>query len=256
MAPFAPRAGAPMSVPNTAIRSTAHDYVLPAAPRLAGDVLVDRDEGVGARTSVPAMRALGDRFLPLAQSQQMLLGELRSHLEALNGTVIDDSRARVHSGVLTALDMLAWCEAAHGDLQHQIDRLARGQAPVDLRDVAERAARGAGLAPGAIRVVGECVRSWWGDAGQVRELVALGLQLVIERTAGQGAIEIEVGDEADGHWIRVAGIGEATDEVDAKTVARFRHVGAALGATVAPDRFGPAAPALRLVLPASDPVPA
>jgi hypothetical protein len=241
--------------PIVPLAAETSEYVLPKPPRPTGGVVVvdGRSAALAAhRYATEAVRVLGDRLLLLAECQQQFLAELRQSLEALDGAVAEDARARLKAGVHGALQVLDWCDEAQQDLLATGNHAVRGWRPIDLvqfcRDfAADLHANGA-----PVLVAGAANRPWWGDAGKLAEVLHSGIVVVAERSGGQGAVLLEVGTTADGHSVRIAGRGEPTDDLDPVAVVVFRSAAERLGATVLPDHLGAGGTGLVLHLPSPD----
>ena len=228
-------------------------YVLPNRPRPTGGALVvpvhdSTHSGLHRRTGEVAKR-IGERVLLLAECQQQFLGELRTGLQALEGAVVDDARVRLQAAVRSAITVLDWCDSLQADLLGEGQRAARGWQPIDLAEfcgdlATESAANGITAV-----VTGDTAQPWWGDAGLFAETLRAGLVVVAERSAGPGAIRIEISGTAGGPRVRIAGSGDPVAEVDESAIRLFRNAAGRLGARVVPDALGPGGTGLILELP-------
>lgn len=226
---------------------TATDYVLPAPPRSPGLLLVDpepvaRDavaEGrVGGEQAV--LRSLGERVLLLLDCQQQFLEELRQSVATIGECVAEESRARLWAQVRHLGEVLGWCEEVHSDLRQEGEAAAAGRQPLDptatCRDVAAAATTARPQQP--VTVLGAANRPWWGDAGLLAHALGLALELVAQRTNGQGGRVIEIGDSAGWCSLRVRGTGDGSGRLESGMVQRFRRAVTELEAAVIPDENG------------------
>lgn len=224
-------------------------YVLPGPRRAASDVIVVPPSGAqGFERGGAVARALGERFLALAECQQQFLAELRQRLETLDAGIAENSRAQLKGGLRSVLEVLDWCDAVQVDFAAESGRAANGLEPVDLADICRLVAAEPTSHDGETKVTGVAALPWWADAARLAAAVRHGLQLVSERIGGNGFREIEIGEGDGGAWIRIAGYGEPGDGVEPATVQAFRAAATALPARVAPDALGPGAASLVLHL--------
>ena len=136
--------------PTDVVEPAASRYVLPGRKRAASDVIVVHPSA-GARFEQGGRvaRPLGDRFLMLAECQRQFLGELRSRLEALDGAIAEDARARLKGSLREALGVLE-CEIANATVSGRVlpeespvlrgdghGEIQRGPALADLRAACE-----------------------------------------------------------------------------------------------------------------------
>ncbi len=241
-----------MSDVNTEVPITAvGEYVLPQPPR-GGEVPLTIAPPHGASASLrraEAARLLGNRSIALVECQQQFLAEVRERLVALDVAIAEDSRARLKGAVRATMDVLDWCDAVQRDLQRETGFACQGWLPHDLASCCEEVA--AGLTGGRTIVAGSTTTSWWGDGALLAAFLAAGIELVRERTSGQGAVLVELAEDQGTHTVRIASDADAIEDVDPASATRFRALADRLGATVVPDRFGVAAPGLIVRLPAS-----
>ncbi|MCB9885521.1 MAG: hypothetical protein H6838_08515 [Planctomycetes bacterium] len=234
-------------VPTTAVG----DYVLPKPPR-GGEVPLTIAATSSASASLrraEAARQLGARSLALVECQQQFLAEVRERLEGLDIAIAEDSRARLKGAVRATVEVLDWCDAVQRDLQRETQFACQGWLPHDLASFcAELAAAQTG---GQVLVAGTTATAWWGDGAVLATLLAAGIELVRERTSGQGAVLLEVADAEGVHTVRIASSADAVEDVDPASATRFRALADRLGAAVMPDRLGVAAPGMVVRLPAS-----
>ncbi|HEX6812989.1 MAG TPA: hypothetical protein VF384_15295 [Planctomycetota bacterium] len=227
-------------------------YVLPAAPRGVGEIVV-----VPAgprlvsemRRGGEVARVLGDRFLAHTECQQHFLAEVRSRLVALDGALVEDSRAQLRGALREVLSVLDWCDAVQSDMQQESSRAATGAEPIDVVDLCRAVAAAVGPAD-LVQVSGQLAKTWWGEARTLARVLELALALVEERTGGSGRRFLEVSSQGAHPVIRVASSGDPREGVDADVVRRFRQAVEQLGARVLPDAVGPGGSGLLLQLPA------
>lgn len=237
--------------PADVAASPSSPYVLPGRKRPGGDVIVvPGSGGEGFVRGGAVAHALGDRFLALAECQQQFLTELRARLEALDGAIAEDARARLKGALGSAMEVLDWCDAVQSDLATESGWAAAGMEPLDLAEVCRSVAAERSAHRGDLRVDGHVVRPWWGEAAQLVVTLRHGLELISERIGGKGLRVIEVAADESGHRIRIAGYGEPGDGVDPTTVRAFRQAVERLQGRVTPDALGPGAAAFVLHLPA------
>ena len=242
-----------MSTDRPAILSSeTAEYVLPAPPRAAGEVVVvaPRPEfAAGLRRGGEVARLLGQRFVSLAEGQQSFLSELRDRLAALDGSVAEASRAQWKGAVRDAVSVLDWCDAVQADLLRESRLAAGGAQPVGVVSLCEEVAAHVVTAEQPVIVTGYCANAWWGSAIALAELVRSGLGLLSERTQGHGGRSLEVSTVDGAVHLRLASLGEPGDGVDADSVHRFRRAVEGLGATVRPDTMGPGGASMVIDLP-------
>ncbi|MBX3463391.1 MAG: hypothetical protein KF830_09480 [Planctomycetes bacterium] len=224
-------------------------YVLPAPRRVAEVVVVPPPAGHASGGQGTGIRGVGDRFLAFAECQQQFLAEMRDRLQKLDAAIAEDSRARLKGALRGVLDVLEWCDAVQGDLATECRWAADGLEPVDVVELCGAVASEPGAHAGAIDVSGHAGRPWWGERCRLAAALRAGLTLVSERTGGCGLRVLEVTEDEAGHQLRIAGLGEPGDGVDAATVAAFRRAVEALGARVVPDQLGPGSAGFVLHLP-------
>lgn len=222
--------------------SEAVEYVLPAPPRAAGEVVVVAprpDPTSGLRRGGEVARALGERFLAFAESQQGFLAELRERLVALDGSIAEASRAQWKGGVHDVLAVLDWCDAVQGDLLRESGLAAAGAQPIDVVALCEEVAAQVATDEQPVFVNGSCANGWWGSAVALADLIRRGLGLLTERTQGVGARCVEVSASDGVVTLLLRSAGEPGDGVDAESIRRFRQAATELGASVRPDGMGP-----------------
>ncbi|MFY9342895.1 MAG: hypothetical protein WAT39_10420 [Planctomycetota bacterium] len=231
----------------------ASEYVLPTPPAKAAEVVVvarRRDVGATLRRGGDVARQLGERFLLLAESHQILAAEVRSRLQALDGAIADASRAQLKGALREAAAVLDWCDTVDTDMVREGRLAAAGHEPIDIAELctmvaAERQADGP-----PILVSGQA-GPWWGASATLAEVVGLALDLVAERSQGSGAIAVEVAALGGRTTIAVRAGNSGSEQVDPEVIGRFRRAAAELGAAVHPDASGPGGAGLVLRLPAA-----
>lgn len=232
-----------MSIDPPAVLDTAAgQYVLPALRRPAGEVVVvaaGRDLTAGLRRGGEVARALGQRFLSLAEGQQCFLTELRARLVALDGSIAEAPRAQWKGAVRDVMAVLDWCDAVQVDLLRESGLAAAGAQPIDVVSLCEDVASQVATDEQPVLVKGSCANAWWGSAVALADLVRSGLCLLAERTQGACARCIEVSAAEGVLTLQLTSAGEPGDGVDADSVRRFRQAVAEVGATVRPDAMGP-----------------
>lgn len=234
------------------IDPAAIDYVLPAPPRGGAEVVVvapRRDVTAVLRRGGEVARTLGDRFLALAESQQLFLEELRDRLDQLDGAIAETPRALLKGAVRETLAVLDWCDTVQADLVAESRQAARGAEPIDVAALCREVAAGVHLDDQPVVVVGRQDAPWWGDAAALADVVRLGLGLVAERTQGHGARSLEIAEAPGAVRLWLASHGEPGDGVEPDSVERFRAAVQRLGATVRPDALGPGSSGLVIELP-------
>jgi hypothetical protein len=233
--------------------SSTRDFVLPAAPRVVGEIVVlppARLPFSELRRGGEVARALGDCFLTHAECMQQFLAEIRTRLVSLDGALAEDSRAQLRGALHDVLGVLDWCDAVQSDLQLDCGRASTGAEPIDVLDLCRSVA--ASFGPAAlVQVSGQLPTAWWGQARALAKAVELGLALIAERTGGSGCRFVQVHAEATHPLIRIASSGDPREEVDPDAVRRFRQAVEHVGARVLPDALGPGGSGLVIELPVS-----
>jgi hypothetical protein len=230
-------------------------YVLPQPPRATGEVLVvapGRELAPALRAGSDAARSLGERLLPLVESQEQLAAELRERLVALDAMVAEAPRAQWKGVLLEALAVLDWSDAAQVDLLRQVRLASAGEQPLDVLALCTDVAAAVQTTAQPVFVRGGCSRPWWGSAPLLAELVTNALGLVAERTLGNGARSVEIDDGEHGLRLTIASAGEPVESVDAQSIARFRRAAERLCAVVRPGPLGAGANGMVIELLASD----
>src|SRR5688572_30676148 len=159
--------------------SSTSAYVLPAAPRGVGEIVVVPMPPrlfSEMRRGGEVARVLGDRFLTHAECQQHFLAEVRSRLAALDGALVEDSRAQLRGALREVLNVLDWCDAVQSDLQQDCSRAAAGTEPIDVVDLCRSVAMALGPAD-LVQVSGQLPKAWWGEARALAKVLELGLAL-------------------------------------------------------------------------------
>ena len=238
--------------PETTLDPNTAEYVLPAPPRAAGEVVVVAprvDLGRAWRRGGEVARAIGDRFLTLAESHGLFTAELRTRLLALDSTIPDATRAQLKGALRDALSVLDWADAAHADMLRESRLAAGGAEPIDIADLCQEVAAQVQTADQPVFVRGQANSSWWGPAAGLAAVIEQALAVVSERTLGVGPRAIDIDETSAGVRIWVHGVGEPGDAIEATTVARFRRSVEALGALVVPDALGAASAGFVVELP-------
>lgn len=246
--------GIDMSTARTDVRDTETTpkkagYVLPKPGRQARDFIATPPRGPRYREGEVA-RTLGARTLALLECQERFLGELRDSLVEFEADLGEATRARLQGRVRTALSVLDWCDAVHGDLHQETQWAVRGLQPIDLLSFC-RGAAGEAAHEGDVTVRGERERAWWGDSALLADAVAAAIELVRARATASPSISIEILGTGDAAGLRFAGLGEPSTEVDPGCIERFRSAANRLGGRVVPDVQGPAGTGLVLELPSA-----
>lgn len=225
------------------------DYVLPKPPGKPADFVVSATAPALQRHRDAALaRAIGDRALATAECQHHLLGELRSCLHELDRSIGESTRVRMQSQVRSALSVLDWCDAVLDDQLVEARLAAEGKQPLDLRSRCDGVAARWRAGGADVEVVGAAC-TWWGDGEAIDELLDLGLQLVRERTPGAASLVARIETTHGAIGIELEATGSPGDDLDGDTVRRFRAAAAAVGAVVAPGRFGSGGTGMRIHLP-------
>lgn len=228
------------------------EYVLPSPPRNVGDVVVvapRRDAGRAWRRGAQVAQALGERFLLLAESQQIFAEELRGRLVELDQSIAEATKAQLKGAVRDLLAVLAWSDTVVTDLAGTSRLAAGGAEPIDVLDLCQEVADDLQAEGPPIHVTGADRVVWWGQAAGLAEAVRFALVLVAERTAAAGARLVEVVPAEGAIEVHIKAAGEPVDQVDAGTATRFRQAVEQLGARVRPGALGPGGAALVLELP-------
>lgn len=229
--------------------SPTSEYVLPAAPRVVGEIVVvppARLPFSELRRGGEAARALGNRLLTQAECMQQFLGEVRTRLVSLDSALAEDSRAQLRGALHDALGVLDWCDAVQADLQQECGLAASGAEPIDVVDLCRSVAA---ASADSVQVSGQLPTAWWGEARVLANALESGLALVAERTGGSGGRFVEVYAGPTHPMIRIASSGVSREAVDPDAVRRFRQAVGQVGARVLPDATGPGGSGLVIELP-------
>jgi hypothetical protein len=237
--------------PTSVVVPESSEYVLPTRPRPAGEVVVvadHRDVGASLRRGSEVARQLGERFLAMAESHELLAAELRARLESLDGAITEASRAQLKGAVRDVLAVLEWSDAVNADLVREGRLAAEGKEAIDVTDLCTAVASEHQTPEQPIHIGGQCL-PWWGSAPLLAEALGLAIDLVGERSQGVGARSVEVANEVGQVLITIRASGEPADRVDPATIERFRRAAAELGASVSPDATGLGGTGIVLQLP-------
>ncbi len=226
-----------------------------AAPRSVPPIVVEREHrGAPEGATGEGLRCLGGRLLALLDCQERFFEEMRLSLVEMQGTIRDESRARIQRQMDTLGEILDWCETVHADLVIEGRRAKAGDVPLDLVRVARAAAATFAEAEDAqVEVRGPTARPCWGDEASLTELLRLGIELVSRRCGGEGPITVEVGPAGPAHAVRICCLGEPLPFQASRQVERFRALAEATGARVEPDDLGPGRAGIVLRLPFLEP---
>ena len=244
-----------MSTEPITVSPAATDYVLPA-PLRTGDVVVvgaRQDATAALRRGGEVARTLGDRFLALAESQQLFFVELRERLSALDTIIAEASRAQLKGAVKELAAVLDWCDVVQRDLVHEARLASSGAEPLEVAELCEEIAAKHRASGRQVLVAGRLAAPWWGEATALAESLEQSLAVLIERTQGMGSILFELATEAGLPRVRCYSDGDPQDGLDPSTVRRFRAATEAVGVVVRPDPRGAGAPGLVLELPVAAP---
>ena len=210
-----------------------------------------RREAMGARQ-------LGERILAQVESQDVLFSELRRALSAMEHETQDGSRIALSRLVRTANEVLTWCDAVQLELEAEGRKAASGLQAVDLLDLAhdvvhDLACNGARR---TVYVTGHASASVFASVPALGRAMRLAIELVDQRMGESSALHIEVGDDDEGHFVRVQGSGEAQGEPTADRIDEFRDAVESAGIRVLPDEAtnGRAGMCLRMPVSARGPL--
>ena len=229
-------------------------YVLPSPPRPGGDVVVVAprvDSARAFRRGGQVAQALGERFLMLAEAQEIFASELRTRLHDLDVAIPEATKAQLKGAVRDLLSVLEWNDAVQADVIGQSRLAAMGAEPIDVVELCSDVAAEVQGVGQPVVVVGGDAAPWWGVASDLAELVRQALAVVGERSQGVGARSIEVGTADGVVTVQVRGYGDPADAIDVSTVARFRRAASQVGARVRPDALGPGGVGLVVDLPSA-----
>ncbi len=202
--------------------------VRPEAPTSSGALL--RREAAGTQQ-------LGMRLLAQVESQDLLFGELRQTIAAIERQAATGEQTELIGLARTAQEVLSWCDAVLLELEAEGNRAASGAQAIDLLDLVQDTLHDL-TRDGRQRVTyvgGHANCAVWASVPALGLVVRLALELMETRVGGSGGIHIEVGDDATGHFVRVEGIGEITGEPTAERLVEFREAVDAAGMRVVPD---------------------
>lgn len=204
------------------------------------------------RREAEGLQRSGARIAAMVESQQQLLGELRTAVQELDDGAAGDPRVRIAANARAIGDILGWCEAVQVELSAETARAADGIQAVDLLLLCHDVIHDLGAPEGErqVQVTGSALHTVWGRVPELGRLLRLAFELVSQRTAGWSDLQVAVGEDADGPFVHVHGLGGARQGPDAEQVADFRAAAAATGLRVLPDASGVAGTGLLLRAPA------
>jgi hypothetical protein len=202
---------------------------------------------VTGETGSDGLRRLGSRVLSLLECQERFLEELRTSLADLDGSVHEESRARIKAQLRTLGEIVDWTEMVHRDLVLEGRHAKAGQAPLDLLWLVHRVV--ASLNGPDVTIHGRTDRPCWGNEAHLGELVRLAIELVALRAGVGTAIQVEIGEHGCQLGMRVFSAGGPASFEGSQLIERFRRAVERTGASVEPDVLGPGGTGLVLRLP-------
>jgi hypothetical protein len=234
-------------------RTNEPQFVLPKPPRHAGTLVVGDAEGAtGAvtRRKAEGLVRAGVRMMALLECQDRFLAEARvAARELQHGLPAADSVSSV--GILH--QVLDWCEAVQADMTVEARRAALGQQAVDLlllcQDVQHDLNLAGRFTPDAqqpLLVLGHSRHAVWGRIDDLGLLLKCAIELMAQRTAGHGAISVEVQDDSSSVAVTVRGSGATIQQPSTEAVDAFRAAAEGAEAMVQPDELGPGSAGLVL----------
>jgi hypothetical protein len=176
-----------------------------------------RREALGARQ-------LGHRLLAQVESQDLLLSELKKTIAAIESEASDGARVTLQRLSRTAHEVMEWCDAVQLELEAEGRHAVAGLQAIDVLDLVHDVLHDLSRA-GSQRIVyvaGHANASVWASVPALGRVLRLAIELVDARIESQGAIHVEVGEDDDGHFVRVVGNGEAKGEPGPDRVEEFR----------------------------------
>lgn len=225
--------------PQTPARNPG-DFPAPRRePTAIPPLILGQEEGGLEIAEAGALRELGHRLLPLVECLVRFQEELRAAASGLGSQV--EGAPAVQSSVAVLEEILDWAGAVCEELRDEARHASIGQRWTDTGDLLRISSgqledRHPGL---RITVNGEPSQRCWARPGTVRELFALGLDLVRRRIGGAGAISVEISEERGILRHRILGLGDPVPLDEPLATARFGSLVRELGATVTPDSLGP-----------------
>lgn len=204
--------------------------------------LVVRPEAAAAgsallRREAAGAQQLGQRLLAQVESQDILFGELRKTIAAIEAGAAHGTSPALQRLARTAQEALSWCDAVLLEFEAEGRRAATGLQAIDLLDLVHDALHDLALA-GRQRVTyvgGHAASALWASVPALGRVVQLAIELVDARIDGTGGIHVEVGEDADSHFVRVEGNGAGTAELAVERLEEFRDAVEAAQVRVLPD---------------------
>ena len=192
--------------------------------------LVVRPEAAAASSALLRREAAGaqqlaKRLLAQIESQDILFGELRKTIGAIETEVGQGGSVALQRLARTAQEALAWCDAVLLELDAEGRRAAAGMQAVDLLDLVHDTLHDLSIG-GFQRVTyvgGHAGSAVWASVPSLGRVVRLAIELVDARIDSSGGVHVEVGEDAEGHFVRVEGTGEVVGEPSSERVEEFRE---------------------------------
>jgi hypothetical protein len=242
--------------------TSTHDRPDDLAPHRAfgpgrpGNLLV-RPEGAAVAGALLRREAVGTqqlakRLLAQIESQDILFGELRKTIGAIESEAGQVSSVALQRLARTAHEALGWCDAVLLELEAEGRRAAAGVQAIDLLDLVHDTLHDLSIA-GFRRVTyvgGHANSAVWASVPVLGRAVRLAVELVDARIDSAGGIHVEIGEDGNGHFVRVEGNGEVTGEPALERIEEFRDAVEAASLRVVPDERSKGRSGLELRFPA------
>lgn len=227
--------------------TTSHDRLDDLAPHRAfgpgrpGNLLVRPEVAASGsallRREAAGTQQLAKRLLAQIESQDILFGELRKTLGAIETEAGQGSVVALQRLARTAQEALAWCDAVLLELDAEGRRAAAGMQCVDLLDLVHDTLHDLSIG-GYQRVTyvgGHAGAAVWASVPSLGRVVRLAIELVDSRVDSAGSIQIEVGEDAEGHFVRIDGNGQVVGAPASECVEGFRDAVESAALRVVPD---------------------
>ena len=189
------------------------------------------------RREAMGTRQLGERLLAQVESQDVLFAELRRALSAMEHETQDGTRIALSRLVRTASEVLTWCDAVQLEMEAEGRKAVSGLQAVDLLDLVHDVVHDLSCcgANRPVYVTGHANASVFASVPALGRAIRLAIELLDLRIGEASALHVDVGDDEEGHFVRVQGSGEAQGEPTADRIDEFRDAVESAGVRVLPD---------------------
>lgn len=225
-------------------------------PGRPGNLLVAREGSVHGtallRQETDGLRRAGLRVAAQVESQDVLLGELRKVLAAIDSEAAEGTRGTLQRLTRTASEIVDWCDAVQIELHSEASRAVDGRQAVDLLELVHSVIHDCGIDGREVVVCGSAPFAVWASVPVLGRALRQGFELVLERAQGAARLLVEIGQDDDGHFLVVRTRAEDVVEPSQGKVDEFREAAEAAGLEVQPDPDTQGRSGLLLRLPAHD----